>query len=221
LSQSTGQVTHVLLTRSRLCPRASSGSSLHLHVLSTPPAFVLSQDQTLREVNCTPAHLRTSAPDTKSCQTSCGTSNTRLVPRDDGILFQPRDLRWRRSGGRTWTRTSDPTESKGAHAVEFSKTVAPCREGVTFERTLPTSPRAQGAGPSSLAPLGGGCAARLESRCRCPAEAKYTHSSEPYVVRSSHGRPVKARPTPGSLVPQGYPGTGTPRNRQLVQFPPL
>src|SRR5688500_17594899 len=43
------QVTHVLLTRSRLCPRASPGSSLHLHVLSTPPAFVLSQDQTLRE----------------------------------------------------------------------------------------------------------------------------------------------------------------------------
>src|SRR4051794_40940095 len=50
LSRSSGQVTHVLLTRSRLCPRASPGSSLHLHVLSTPPAFVLSQDQTLREV---------------------------------------------------------------------------------------------------------------------------------------------------------------------------
>ena len=48
LSQSQGQVAHVLLTRSRLCPRASPGSSLHLHVLSTPPAFVLSQDQTLR-----------------------------------------------------------------------------------------------------------------------------------------------------------------------------
>src|SRR5947209_18151551 len=49
LSRSSRQVTHVLLTRSRLCPRASPGSSLHLHVLSTPPAFVLSQDQTLRE----------------------------------------------------------------------------------------------------------------------------------------------------------------------------
>src|SRR3954462_7710389 len=44
-----GQVTHVLLTRSRLCPGPKPGSSLHLHVLSTPPAFVLSQDQTLRE----------------------------------------------------------------------------------------------------------------------------------------------------------------------------
>jgi hypothetical protein len=39
----------VLLTRSRLCPRPKPGSSLHLHVLSTPPAFVLSQDQTLRK----------------------------------------------------------------------------------------------------------------------------------------------------------------------------
>src|SRR3954449_5442550 len=49
LSRSSGQVTHVLLTRSRLCPRPKPGSSLHLHVLSTPPAFVLSQDQTLRK----------------------------------------------------------------------------------------------------------------------------------------------------------------------------
>ena len=49
MSQSSGKVTHVLLTRSRLCPRPKPGSSLHLHVLGTPPAFVLSQDQTLRE----------------------------------------------------------------------------------------------------------------------------------------------------------------------------
>ena len=62
LSQSGGQVTHVLLTRSPLITRASSRSSFDLHVLSTPPAFVLSQDQTLRkcliarDVNA-PAHL--------------------------------------------------------------------------------------------------------------------------------------------------------------------
>ena len=49
LSQSPGQVTHVLLTRSPLIQGASSPSSFDLHVLSTPPAFVLSQDQTLRE----------------------------------------------------------------------------------------------------------------------------------------------------------------------------
>src|SRR3954466_17756 len=58
LSRSSGQVTHVLLTRSRLCPRPKPGSSLHLHVLSTPPAFVLSQDQTLREELLRPCRPR-------------------------------------------------------------------------------------------------------------------------------------------------------------------
>jgi hypothetical protein len=51
LSQSQGQVTHVLLTRSPLITAASCGSPFDLHVLSTPPAFVLSQDQTLRRKN--------------------------------------------------------------------------------------------------------------------------------------------------------------------------
>ena len=47
LSQSQGQIAHVLLTRSPLIHRASSASPFDLHVLSTPPAFILSQDQTL------------------------------------------------------------------------------------------------------------------------------------------------------------------------------
>ena len=49
LSQSQGQIAHVLLTRSPLIHRASSASPFDLHVLSTPPAFILSQDQTLRK----------------------------------------------------------------------------------------------------------------------------------------------------------------------------
>ena len=49
LSRSLGQVAHVLLTRSPLIRRASSPSPFDLHVLSTPPAFVLSQDQTLHK----------------------------------------------------------------------------------------------------------------------------------------------------------------------------
>ena len=48
LSQSRGQVAHVLLTRSPLEHPPEGGASFDLHVLSTPPAFVLSQDQTLR-----------------------------------------------------------------------------------------------------------------------------------------------------------------------------
>jgi hypothetical protein len=39
----------VLLTRSPLSPEPKLRFSLDLHVLSAPPAFVLSQDQTLRE----------------------------------------------------------------------------------------------------------------------------------------------------------------------------
>src|SRR6478736_2857675 len=49
LSQSQGQVTHVLLTRSPLIHPASWASPFDLHVLSTPPAFILSQDQTLHK----------------------------------------------------------------------------------------------------------------------------------------------------------------------------
>ena len=54
LSRSSGQVPHVLLTRSPLSTRASPGFSFDLHGLGAPPAFVLSQDQTLhRDLNPT------------------------------------------------------------------------------------------------------------------------------------------------------------------------
>src|SRR5881398_982672 len=77
LSRSSGQVTHVLLTRSRLCPRPKPGSSLHLHVLSTPPAFVLSQDQTLREELLM-----------KSCHDFGGVPYTRGTPSMTGLLLK-------------------------------------------------------------------------------------------------------------------------------------
>ena len=54
LSPSEGQVAHALLTRPPLshirCPSEEFflQASFDLHVLSTPPAFVLSQDQTLK-----------------------------------------------------------------------------------------------------------------------------------------------------------------------------
>ena len=47
LSPSVGQIAHALLTRPPLENKPKSISSFDLHVLSTPPAFVLSQDQTL------------------------------------------------------------------------------------------------------------------------------------------------------------------------------
>ena len=51
------QVAHVLLTRPPLNPFPKELHSLDLHVLGTPPAFVLSQDQTL-ELN--PDHQKSS-----------------------------------------------------------------------------------------------------------------------------------------------------------------
>ena len=51
LSQSYRQVAHVLLTRPPLIYwEQAPKDSLDLHVLGTPPAFVLSQDQTLQEM---------------------------------------------------------------------------------------------------------------------------------------------------------------------------
>ncbi len=47
LFPSLRQVAHVLLTRPPLIHSPKGTSSLDLHVLGTPPAFVLSQDQTL------------------------------------------------------------------------------------------------------------------------------------------------------------------------------
>ena len=48
LSPSEGQVSHVLLTRPPLSTQSKPGFAFDLHVLGTPPAFILSQDQTLR-----------------------------------------------------------------------------------------------------------------------------------------------------------------------------
>ena len=48
LSPTMRQVTHVLLTRPPLIHFPKEISSLDLHVLGTPPAFILSQDQTLK-----------------------------------------------------------------------------------------------------------------------------------------------------------------------------
>ena len=51
LSPSVRQVAHVLLTRpplcNEICPKTSIIAPFDLHVLGTPPAFILSQDRTL------------------------------------------------------------------------------------------------------------------------------------------------------------------------------
>ena len=49
MSLSIGQISYVLLTRAPLTSGASPIGPFDLHVLGTPPAFTLSQDQTLQK----------------------------------------------------------------------------------------------------------------------------------------------------------------------------
>ena len=50
LSPTERQVSHALLTRSPLSRKPKLSTPFDLHVLGTPPAFVLSQDQTLKKL---------------------------------------------------------------------------------------------------------------------------------------------------------------------------
>ena len=50
LSPTERQVSHALLTRSPLSGVPKGSTPFDLHVLGTPPAFVLSQDQTLKKL---------------------------------------------------------------------------------------------------------------------------------------------------------------------------
>src|SRR4051794_24171190 len=125
-----GQVTHVLLTRSRLCPGPKPGSSLHLHVLSTPPAFVLSQDQTLREelLPYGPEDARRHVELVMELlAVRVHTSTTFMTGHSISGPPSPAKGRWIEPG-----RTHRAGKPRGAHAVEFSKTAAPCREGDSF-----------------------------------------------------------------------------------------
>jgi hypothetical protein len=91
----------VLLTRSPLSPGPKPWFSLDLHVLGAPPAFVLSQDQTLREdlsqsarrlvANWFPLSLSSKSP---------------LEREETGFRASPAEAR----------------EVLDVHAVEFSKT---------------------------------------------------------------------------------------------------
>jgi hypothetical protein len=131
----------VLLTRSRLGPRPKPGSSLHLHVLGTPPAFVLSQDQTLRE-----KRLEVSAP-AKAGIRSRGTGssvNRRVVMsygrrvhilggRHDGVFSPP-------PGARTQSALAPPRGGSGSNVpAELAPRV---RTLLSFQR--PLRPRAAG-----------------------------------------------------------------------------
>ena len=123
LSRCRGQVTHVLLTRSPLSPGPKPRFSLDLHVLSAPPAFVLSQDQTLREENVRPqAEPRIGrAGDSSSVEL-----DARCHPQEGLTGFSlPQVPVQEARANKDWTLTRGLDVS---HAVEFSKTGAAGRQ---------------------------------------------------------------------------------------------
>ena len=84
LSRRRGQVTHVLLTRSPLIHthQKEGASPFDLHVLSTPPAFVLSQDQTLqtKPTKTSPNQPQTASQNPQSVQQSRKPDQTQPNP---------------------------------------------------------------------------------------------------------------------------------------------
>ena len=89
LFQSPGQVSHVLRTRSPLGrPEQAPWTSFDLHVLSTPPAFILSQDQTLQQkpVRANSDRLRQRVPAVHEGNTPVATSVLAVVAEPPNFL---------------------------------------------------------------------------------------------------------------------------------------
>ena len=105
LSRSEGQVTHVLLTRSPLThPAKNKADPFDLHVLSTPPAFVLSQDQTLQKKQ------------TNQKKQDPATTTTTHHPTQDSTQQQPQpENKTTRQNKPTHQKAGKPWHKKQAH----------------------------------------------------------------------------------------------------------
>ena len=96
LSRSSGQIGHVLRTRSPLRqtpPLPEGNASLDLHALGAPPAFVLSQDQTLQRQSVHPAARPQARRGTESCLGLLGCVRPQGRPGRKGLI--------RPAGGKT------------------------------------------------------------------------------------------------------------------------
>jgi hypothetical protein len=184
LSQSQGQVAHVLLTRSPLIRPASWPSPFDLHVLSTPPAFVLSQNQTLRK--CLHGTGTTKADRQPTHET---------VPKDqsDSAVFEP------------------PTHGGGCHDSHLNQDPPHHCDGPSWHRLLGTLLSSQGTDAHpfrSLDLLGGNCSNLAEPVFRvklaCQAGCRGEHGSWVQTLQSTGDR-VAGRSVRGCLP--GGPAT--------------
>ena len=115
LSPSSGQITHVLLTRAPLY-RGLPPFSCDLHVLGAPLTFALSQDQTLqlnfsiRETSCLAAQ-RSSLRELITGQIGRVALVTPVIPRDAGSVHLPRRYDVSRVSVRAGDLVREPTDS--------------------------------------------------------------------------------------------------------------
>ena len=139
--------------------------------------------------------------------------------RSDGFLSQTPRSHKCDPGVEPGRAPSTRLSQKARMLLSFQRPSRPVGKGIPSKGRSHRA-EALGAGPSSLAPLGGGCAARVKTRCRCPAEAKYTHSPIPHVVRVGPRTSAGAHHEGRSLVVAGYPPVQPRCKGQVVQSGP-
>ena len=119
VSRRKGQVTHVLLTRSPLIhPQQKPGASpFDLHVLSTPPAFVLSQDQTLQtKTNQTPhnAAFQSIKPRKQENQAQPKPPPNKQQPRPNKNTTQPNQPSKNQANPATQCQPTTPNQNRSS-----------------------------------------------------------------------------------------------------------
>jgi hypothetical protein len=181
----------VLLTRSRLCPGPKPGSSLHLHVLGTPPAFVLSQDQTLREELPQRVVRNSRSPSAAANYVTTGDDSESWVCPWKGQTLAPAARRRHEAG----TDTASPTGKAGGDWSPMYTGGSEAQDGVNsgppFEVLPERSVRAT--------------ASNLDTLSRLIAQSKSVHAVEfsktvaplPGGESSSGGAPGSKEPVPG------------------------
>ena len=125
LFRASGQITHVLRTRA---PRYSPLRTFpfDLHVLGTPPAFVLSQDQTLQLRVCIPARASSEARGMVCYELFCSLAGTRFSAfrRRLAIQFSKTELTLRKRETASFS-AQDSRKSRGQPASSRGEACTP------------------------------------------------------------------------------------------------
>ena len=178
LSRRGGQVAHVILTRSPLNPPPKKETGpFDLHVLSTPPAFVLSQDQTLQTK---PEQPTTNTNPRNQARTGTGPGRTteageKTPTQPDTPQNPPTPTRPRRP-------TPEPEEQRAPSGKKHAQPPTTQQDGEEPGATRPPRNKHEKAGPSTPNPP-----PTLDNRWR-PGAPHRPPNPEPPATRPPHPR---------------------------------